>query len=310
MAKNFAYSTVLTAPSPASSGTSLVVQSSDGTKFSAVPFRATVWPVGVRPTTANAEVVIVTAISTDTLTIVRATEDSSARTIVVGDQIAATLTAEDVPTVGIMLNGTATDRGYVLRGGQDFIAEDHFEVGSGYALELPSNSTMEVLTPFNMASNAWMPGAVIMSAAQIIPSGWLLCDGSAVLKATYPNLYSAIGTAYGAGNGTTTFNIPNLSGRMPMGVGTATATGATAWGLGQQPTTGAGGEQTHVQTLGELAAHTHNLTENNPPPTATAAKVSIGNASAIDTAVTASAGSSTAANILPPVSVVNFIIKI
>lgn len=90
--KNFAYTTVSTAPSPATSGTSLVV--ADGTVFPAVPFNATVWPVGVQPTAANAEIVRVTAISTNTLTITRAQEGSSARTVVIGDQIAATITAK------------------------------------------------------------------------------------------------------------------------------------------------------------------------------------------------------------------------
>lgn len=90
--KNFAYSTVATAPSPASSGTSLVVATGDGTKFPSAPFNATVWPVSSQPTTANAEIVRVTAIATDTFTITRAQESSSARSIVVGDQIAATIT--------------------------------------------------------------------------------------------------------------------------------------------------------------------------------------------------------------------------
>jgi hypothetical protein len=90
--KNFAYSTVATAPSPATSGTSLVVSSGDGTKFPAVPFNVTVWPAGTQPTTANAEIVRVTNVSTDTFTITRAQESSSARTVIVGDQIAATIT--------------------------------------------------------------------------------------------------------------------------------------------------------------------------------------------------------------------------
>lgn len=97
--KNFAYSTVATAPSPASSGTSLVVASGDGAKFPATPFNATVWPAGVQPTTANAEIVRVTNISTDTLTLTRTQESSSARSIVVGDQIAATITTKTLTDV-------------------------------------------------------------------------------------------------------------------------------------------------------------------------------------------------------------------
>lgn len=116
---NFAYSTVATAPSPASSGTSLVVAAGDGAKFPAVPFNATVWPAGAQPLTTNAEIVRVTAgpPGSDTFTIVRAQESSSARAIVVGDQIAATITkktltdAETSPTllgVTAIVNGTTS----------------------------------------------------------------------------------------------------------------------------------------------------------------------------------------------------------
>ena len=104
--KNFAYSTIATAPSPATSGTSLVVASGDGTKFPTPPFNATVWPAGSRPTltgsaATTAEIVRVTNISTDTFTIIRANgatgepnNTSVNRSIGVGDQIAATVTAK------------------------------------------------------------------------------------------------------------------------------------------------------------------------------------------------------------------------
>lgn len=97
--KNFAYSTILTAPSPAASGTSLVVQSSDGAKFPATSFNATVWPAGSEPTTVNAEIVRVTNIATDTFTISRTQESTNARTMTVGDQIAATITAKTLEDV-------------------------------------------------------------------------------------------------------------------------------------------------------------------------------------------------------------------
>ncbi len=90
--KNFAYSTIATAPSPAASGTSLVVDSGHGTRFPTVPFNATIWPTGEQPTSTNAEIVRVTAISTDTFTITREQESTRSRTIIVGDQIAAAIT--------------------------------------------------------------------------------------------------------------------------------------------------------------------------------------------------------------------------
>lgn len=97
--KNFAYSTVATAPSPATSGTSLVVATGTGTNFPAAPFNAVVCPAGAQPTLANAEIVRVTNIATDTFTITRAQEGSSARTIVVGDQIFCAITAKTLTDV-------------------------------------------------------------------------------------------------------------------------------------------------------------------------------------------------------------------
>lgn len=49
------------------------------------------------------------------------------------------------------------------------------------------------------------------------PSGWFLCDGSAISRTTYSELFAIIGTTYGTGDGSTTFNIPNLKGRAIVG---------------------------------------------------------------------------------------------
>lgn len=105
--KNFAISTVATAPSPATTGTSLVVDSGHGARFP-LPltdgaFNVIVFPAGEQPDSSNAEIVRVTARSTDTFTIVREQEDTDARTIVVGDIVMLGLTAkgkEDILTWG------------------------------------------------------------------------------------------------------------------------------------------------------------------------------------------------------------------
>lgn len=97
--KNLAISAVATAPSPATTGTSLVVTAGHGTRFPAVPFNATIWPANTTPSPDNAEIVRVTNISTDTLTITREQESTSARTVIVGDQIAATITAKTLTDV-------------------------------------------------------------------------------------------------------------------------------------------------------------------------------------------------------------------
>jgi hypothetical protein len=83
--KNFAFGTVMTAPSPAASGTTIVLNSGEGAAFPAVPFNMVVCPANTLATNANAEIVRVTVLATDTLTVVRQQEISNARTIVVGD---------------------------------------------------------------------------------------------------------------------------------------------------------------------------------------------------------------------------------
>lgn len=94
--KNFAYATVLTPPSPASSGTTLVLDSGLGARFpdpsTAGAFNVVVWPLNTLPTLDNAEIVRVTARSSDTLTITRIQESSNARAIIAGDQVALTIT--------------------------------------------------------------------------------------------------------------------------------------------------------------------------------------------------------------------------
>lgn len=96
--KNFGKGTVLTAPSPATSGTTLVLDSGQGALFpdpatSGGRYPITIYPAGTSPTAADSEVAYVTARSTDTLTILRAQEGTAARTVVVGDRVHAGVTA-------------------------------------------------------------------------------------------------------------------------------------------------------------------------------------------------------------------------
>ena len=62
-------------------------------------------------------------------------------------------------------------------------------------------------------------GFVMPFAGSTAPKGWLICDGSAVSRTTYSNLYSAIGITYGSGDGSTTFNLPDLREATPKGTG-------------------------------------------------------------------------------------------
>jgi len=117
-----------------------------------------------------------------------------------------------------------------------------------------------------------IPTATIqLFAGNTIPAGWLACDGSAVSRTTYASLFTAIGSAYGAGNGSSTFNVPDLRGRVPMGAGTGTGGGSSGSGApsgGSALTTrsvGAwGGEETHLLTGAEsgTSAHNHTITDS------------------------------------------------
>ena len=118
--KNFAYSLVATAPSPATSGTSLIVTAGQGALFPAAPFYATVWPANAQPLSSNAEIVRVTTVSTDTFTIVRAQDGSSAQSIAIGYQIAQTvnvgLLAEYAALSGATFTGNVTAPALIASG--------------------------------------------------------------------------------------------------------------------------------------------------------------------------------------------------
>jgi hypothetical protein len=70
-------------------------------------------------------------------------------------------------------------------------------------------------------------GGLMMWPTSSAPSGYLMCDGTAVSRTTYAALYAIVGTTFGAGDGTTTFNLPNYTNRMPYGT-TIGVTGGSA----------------------------------------------------------------------------------
>jgi len=83
------------------------------------------------------------------------------------------------------------------------------------------------------------------------PTGWLLCDGTAVSRSTYSTLFGIVGTAYGVGDNSTTFNLPNLKGKVPVGLD-STQTEFDTRGE-------TGGAKTHTLTLAETPSHSHEL---------------------------------------------------
>lgn len=90
-------------------------------------------------------------------------------------------------------------------------------------------------------------GSIIISTSSVIPTGFLACDGSAVGRSQYAELFAVIGTTYGPGDGLNTFNLPNLSGRVVVGPASGLVLGST------------GGEATHALQSNEIVAHAHDV---------------------------------------------------
>lgn len=145
-----------------------------------------------------------------------------------------------------------------------------------------------------------IPGIISMYAGVNSPTGYLFCNGQAVSRTTYSRLFSVIGTIYGAGNGTGTFNLPNLQGRVPVGLKASEPIFNTLGNIG--------GTGAHTLSVDEIPPHTHtylgvqsqsaasgsdNVAENSPRPTETSG----------------STGGGQAHNNLQPYIVLNYIIS-
>jgi microcystin-dependent protein len=106
----------------------------------------------------------------------------------------------------------------------------------------------DVATP--NVGDAFLPaGSIIQWSSVTLPANWLICNGAAVSRNTYSSLFAAIGTVYGAGDGTTTFNLPDLRGRVAVGLDSTQTEFDT---LGES-----GGAKTHTLTIAEMPSHTH-----------------------------------------------------
>jgi len=194
-------------------------------------------------------------------------------------------------------------------------------------------------------NNLGIPSGIIFDyAGTSAPSGFLLCDGTAYSRTTYSSLFANIGTTWGAGDGSTTFNVPDLRRRSTIGsggtqvAGPSTAVGATGGAENQVLTTANLPSHNHAVTVND-SGHSHSLndpqhshgiafqgtlpfsggggfantTPGGSPNISTASAstgISVNTATTGITATTALVGSATAVTTFPPAAVVTKIIKI
>jgi len=143
-------------------------------------------------------------------------------------------------------------------------------------------------------------GVYFPYAGSVAPAGFLLCDGSAVSRTTYATLFAVTGVLYGVGDGSLTFNVPDLRTRIPVGKSALNANFTT---LGQT-----GGTETHTLTENELAHHSHSFIQCVQGGTY-AGGGSGPAAFYIGSSTTGESGGNVAHNNLQPYLVCNYIIK-
>lgn len=124
-------------------------------------------------------------------------------------------------------------------------------IGGTPDLEMSDTSTNSVQNKVvkEYIDNFIPKGVINTYAGSTAPNGWLICDGSAISRSTYSDLFNVIGTTYGTGDGDTTFNLPDLKGKMPVGYDISDNDFSV---IGKT-----GGEKKHTLTISEMPRHTH-----------------------------------------------------
>lgn len=175
-----------------------------------------------------------------------------------GMDINATLDIKNQNIINVntleLLNNAAVLSGVSYACTVQFAAGNFYIVNSGGTSVKITEGNNIVSTVVIPASPLMPAGTVLDFAGSVIPPGFLSCNGNAVSRTTYTDLFNSIGTAFGVGDGTTTFNLPNFSGRTSVGSGTYidSVSGSVTRSLAQTM-----GAASHVLTEAQMPSHTH-----------------------------------------------------
>ena len=186
-------------------------------------------------------------------------------------------------------------------------------LGSAFAQEFEVDGNLKVqgdiifsdASTMASASSGIPAGILAPFAGSTAPDGWLLCDGSAVSRTTYSSLFAVIAATYGAGDGSTTFTLPDLRGRMALGLdnmgGTSRdiVTAATADTLGAET-----GEEMHQLTEDEMPSRNDYISHE-----AGTFSGATGSTPMVRTLTAGTVGSDQPQNNMPPYMALNYIIK-
>lgn len=158
-----------------------------------------------------------------------------------------------------------------------------------------------VVEPAKVSILDEMPvGSIVQYGGVNAPAGWLICDGSTISRTEYKDLFNAINTNYGVGDGSTTFNLPNLKGKVAVGLD---ANDSDFNELGKT-----GGEKTHTLTIDEMPSHKHIINKAISSGGDGSGLAWSSTTDSNETGIGATGGSRPH-NILQPYAVINYIIK-
>jgi microcystin-dependent protein len=158
-------------------------------------------------------------------------------------------------------------------------------------------------------------GMIVPYGGTTAPTGWLLCYGQAISRTDYSALFAVFGTTYGSGDGSTTFNLPDLRGRViagqdDMGGTSANRLTGLSGGVDGDVLGATGGAETHQLTTSEIPSHTHSY--SGPPNTGSAdggVNARTWNLSGTQSYTSGSTGGGGSHNNIQPTIILNYIVK-